>query len=514
MNIEQEKKKNLRLAIGVGALGVVGFAAVYFIMLVIMIASPFSMFKILPDVSWTADAIGAGQKLFLFTKHLDFTGATHEAPPQEKNAIEIFDGTALSGRAAIGPFSSVYTAHNKVYLFSEGRYRIFDGGTWEQIDQAAIGKSPRGAVSDAGIWILSRIGERAVLALLHGNSVSEIALPDELPAEDCSARPVAVGNVLLLFWEKSPYLLWSSYDGAAWTPASSFAHAGRYRAIPSDNGGIHLFLISQIEGRTKITLTTYENSLWSEPATYEPDAFAFHVIPVLFQNRPAVIMQGFFSQSYYFLDQSRPRGPQTIRTQLLVFSNPSAFIAFILAANVLAVLAVYFLSALIGKYKLGTWQTPAGEYAFASLFRRFCAKTIDSIIIMVPVLGVLYVSLSERMLTADPFRFIAITAAGIMVIIVGGFLYHALLEGIWGKTLGKKICGILVLKDDFTPCTLGAGFIRNLMRLVDNMFYYLAGVTAMAGTMKWQRLGDLVAETVVVRERTSNSPPTIRSIQS
>jgi uncharacterized RDD family membrane protein YckC len=58
-----------------------------------------------------------------------------------------------------------------------------------------------------------------------------------------------------------------------------------------------------------------------------------------------------------------------------------------------------------------------------------------------------------------------------------------------------------VLKDDFTPCTLGRGFIRNIMRIVDTMFSSLVGVTAMAGTMKWQRLGDLVAETVVVKHR-------------
>jgi hypothetical protein len=32
-------------------------------------------------------------------------------------------------------------------------------------------------------------------------------------------------------------------------------------------------------------------------------------------------------------------------------------------------------------------------------------------------------------------------------------------------------------------------------------YYYLVAVISIAGTFKWQRLGDLVAETVVVREK-------------
>src|SRR4030067_1107613 len=87
------------------------------------------------------------------------------------------------------------------------------------------------------------------------------------------------------------------------------------------------------------------------------------------------------------------------------------------------------------------------------------------------------------------------------MMVLGIFLYHSLLEGTWGKTIGKKICGIVDLKEDFTKCTIGRGFLRNLMRIVDNFFYYLVGVVAMAGTMRWQRLGDLVAGTVVIRDK-------------
>ncbi|MBI1811374.1 MAG: RDD family protein [Nitrospirae bacterium] len=88
-------------------------------------------------------------------------------------------------------------------------------------------------------------------------------------------------------------------------------------------------------------------------------------------------------------------------------------------------------------------------------------------------------------------------------LILGNLIYHWLLEGIYGKTLGKKLCGIIVLKDDFTKCGLLSGFLRNILRIADNFFYYLVGLISMTGTLKWQRLGDIVAGTVVVRERKS-----------
>ena len=176
-------------------------------------------------------------------------------------------------------------------------------------------------------------------------------------------------------------------------------------------------------------------------------------------------------------------------------------IAIVLALNIPFFLAIFLVSVVIGKFKRRTWRIDSGEYEFASLFRRFMAKMIDSFIVPGPIVAAFYFLLTEDLFRASPFKFLAIFIFGILSLVIGGFLYHSLLEGLWGKTLGKKICGIVVLKDDFTPCTLGRGFTRNIMRIVDTMFSYLVGVTAMAGTMKWQRLGDLVAETVVVKTR-------------
>lgn len=57
------------------------------------------------------------------------------------------------------------------------------------------------------------------------------------------------------------------------------------------------------------------------------------------------------------------------------------------------------------------------------------------------------------------------------------------------------------MKADFSPCGLGAGFLRNLLRIADAFFYYLVAIIAMAANLKWQRVGDVVADTVVVKVR-------------
>jgi uncharacterized RDD family membrane protein YckC len=46
-----------------------------------------------------------------------------------------------------------------------------------------------------------------------------------------------------------------------------------------------------------------------------------------------------------------------------------------------------------------------------------------------------------------------------------------------------------------------------LLRIVDGFFYYLVAAVALAGTLKWQRLGDLAAETVVVMRKKNADEP-------
>lgn len=79
--------------------------------------------------------------------------------------------------------------------------------------------------------------------------------------------------------------------------------------------------------------------------------------------------------------------------------------------------------------------------------------------------------------------------------------YHFLIEGLWdGYTVGKRVFGIRVLKEDGTTPDIGAAVIRNLLEIVDGFFYYAVGLFFMASSDMRQRLGDRIAGTVVVRE--------------
>ena len=80
--------------------------------------------------------------------------------------------------------------------------------------------------------------------------------------------------------------------------------------------------------------------------------------------------------------------------------------------------------------------------------------------------------------------------------------YFFLFEGLWhGQTPGKRAQRLRVVRSDGHPMRGTQMFVRNLLRIVDFMpAYYLVGVITMIITGKSQRLGDLAAGTMVVRE--------------
>lgn len=68
-----------------------------------------------------------------------------------------------------------------------------------------------------------------------------------------------------------------------------------------------------------------------------------------------------------------------------------------------------------------------------------------------------------------------------------------------GATPGKRALGLVVVRDDGSPCAWGPALTRNLLRFADFLpFLYLGGLLAMLCNRDFKRLGDLVAGTVVV----------------
>ncbi len=89
-----------------------------------------------------------------------------------------------------------------------------------------------------------------------------------------------------------------------------------------------------------------------------------------------------------------------------------------------------------------------------------------------------------------------------LVFACAAFVYYWVCEGLWGQTLGKRLCDLRVLRVDGSPIGLGRALVRTLARVVDVLpVFYLVGAVAIWLTPRHQRLGDLAAGTVVVRPR-------------
>ncbi len=70
-----------------------------------------------------------------------------------------------------------------------------------------------------------------------------------------------------------------------------------------------------------------------------------------------------------------------------------------------------------------------------------------------------------------------------------------------GQTPGKKSMGLYVAQDDATPISTSSSVIRNLLRVVDFLpFFYAFGLISMLLNRRFQRLGDMVAKTVVLHK--------------
>lgn len=96
-----------------------------------------------------------------------------------------------------------------------------------------------------------------------------------------------------------------------------------------------------------------------------------------------------------------------------------------------------------------------------------------------------------------------IMAVGVVVYFASLWGYFAFFEGLrGGQTPGKRRVGIRVVRDTGHAVTLGAAAIRNLLRLADFLPPpYVLGALAVAFHPRGKRLGDIVAGTVVVRDR-------------
>jgi uncharacterized RDD family membrane protein YckC len=88
-----------------------------------------------------------------------------------------------------------------------------------------------------------------------------------------------------------------------------------------------------------------------------------------------------------------------------------------------------------------------------------------------------------------------------LIYLVLVFAYYILMEGYLGQTVGKMVLGIKVIREDNGGVPgIGAAAIRTVLRIVDGFFFYIVAFISVLASAKNQRLGDMVAHTLVVRK--------------
>jgi uncharacterized RDD family membrane protein YckC len=153
------------------------------------------------------------------------------------------------------------------------------------------------------------------------------------------------------------------------------------------------------------------------------------------------------------------------------------------------------------------------HFALASIGNRFLACAIDhalqalTIILMLIAFSVVanYSSLGDELSNAP--KWLKAVLILIVFLIVSG--YFAFFEWIWnGQTPGKRWLKLRVIREDGRPITFWEATVRNLLRTADMMPapFYSIGLISVFISLSDQRIGDMVAGTVVVREREAEAP--------
>ncbi len=503
----EEKKSNRNLAIAVGVLGVVLFGLFYVLFFAALFLRPGMMFKLMPSVSITDTAISDGSKTYLLLQKIDMSKVNprEKQQPEIKHFLSLLNGTEEGPAQEIPSYAHAFGANGRLVFLRKGGYRIYEGGKWSDEQVTAIGKDPQGLMTQDGLYVLSRSESGPGLVRIVSGSASDLPLPADYLAANkkdqcCCAKMAMYQGHLCLFWTTNDYIAWSILNGTTWTPPAVSPFSGGLEVV-SDNRSLYFFHREGEGLDQSLSYYVFTNDSWSGPVHLPmPDGFikwdAF-----IEQGKLRLFIQQFPSQTLYIIEKDALTDPIRLAGPFNPARMIGRMIFFIVGGNALTFLVVFVVSAVIRKFKKRILTADSTEYEFASLFRRFIATMIDNIVILLPPAVILaFYMPSLKTISGNPFLFMFVILCSIAFFFIGGFLYHALLEGFYGQTLGKKICGIQVLKTDFTPCGLSAGFLRNLLRIADAFFYYLVAVIALAGTFKWQRVGDLVADTVVVRK--------------
>lgn len=133
---------------------------------------------------------------------------------------------------------------------------------------------------------------------------------------------------------------------------------------------------------------------------------------------------------------------------------------------------------------------------------RILALLIDWIVILTTAIGVPYGLYETGRTLGGEALGVLLGGPAALLAVVFPISYFIYLEGSRGQTLGKRLVNLVVVTEDGDHIGYGDAAVRNLLRMIDAIGIvvpYLVGLLLIATSDHGQRLGDRLAETVVVR---------------
>ena len=149
--------------------------------------------------------------------------------------------------------------------------------------------------------------------------------------------------------------------------------------------------------------------------------------------------------------------------------------------------------------EIETTQNVDIQYNIASIGDRVVAQIIDLLIVGGYAIAMIFIlSFFGNMFSGSPYYY---PTATFIVLYLPFFLYDFLCElFLNGQSFGKKLIKIKVVKIDGSQPGIGSYFLRWLIKPVDVFFTYgSVGIITMLINGKGQRLGDLAANTTVIK---------------
>ena len=159
-----------------------------------------------------------------------------------------------------------------------------------------------------------------------------------------------------------------------------------------------------------------------------------------------------------------------------------------------------------------TIDTPEGvplELTLAGVGSRFASALLDYILQFIILLALaLVLSYGAGFSPGSSSLSAAFWVLGFFAVFWGYDVAFEVLNS--GRTPGKAANGLRVVRESGAPVTFGPSAVRNVIRIIDLLpGTYLVGITSILVTKRNQRVGDLAAGTLVIREA-RKLPPEVR----